>query len=114
MKVLAIAAIVLSLAACATNPDKVASAYIPSSEYADDSCQRLSFEYGSNNTDAQNLYRSMKTKSRVNATAGVVGAVLFWPALFFMKGKDAGADAKMAEYKGRETAILKAMNQKGC
>lgn len=114
MNKIVISLAVLMLAACATNPDKVASAYVSASEYNGMSCQQLLTAYTINENEASALYSSMKSKSRVNTTAGVVGVVLFWPALFFMKGKDASADAKMSELKGRKTAINKAINLNGC
>ena len=114
MKTISTALIVISLAACATNPDKIASAYVSSSEYADYTCSSLQREYASNERKAEDLYAGMKSKSRVNATAGVVGALIFWPALFFMKGKDAEADATYSELQGRKTAIEKAMDKKKC
>ena len=110
----AVALIVISLAACATNPDKVASTYIAPSEYADFTCTELRVEQLRNDREARALYGDMKSKSRVNATAGVVGALVFWPALFFMKGKDANADATYSELQGRKTAIERALQKGGC
>ena len=106
--------IVISLSACATNPDKVASTYIAPSEYAGYTCMDLRQAYATNEREAGALYGSMKTRNRTNTAAGVVGALIFWPALFFMKGKDATADATYSELKGRKTAIEKAMNKEGC
>lgn len=113
-KMLIAAAVTVALSGCATNPDKIASAYVSSNEYAGDSCLQLNHAHRVNESDAEDLYRRMKSKSRVNATAGVVGALVFWPALLFMKGKDAEADAKMSELKGRKKAIEEAMSIQGC
>ncbi len=107
-----IAVTVLMIAGCATNPDKIASAYVPSTEYDGFTCQQLQDAKVQNEEDAALLYADMKTKNRVNTTAGVVGAIVFWPALIFMKGKDAESDARLSELKGRKTAIDKAMQ--GC
>jgi len=114
MKSILIAIVVLMLTACATNPDKIGKAYVSTSEYYGYSCQQLSNAYSRNERDAAALYSSMKSKSRVNTTAGVVGALVFWPALFFMKGKNPEADARMSELKGRKAAIESAMNRSGC
>jgi len=114
MEAVLIAITVLMLTACATNPDRIGKAYVSTSEYYGYSCQQLSNAYSRNERDAAALYSSMKSKSRVNATAGVVGALVFWPALFFMKGKDADADMRLAELKGRKAAIESAMNRNGC
>ena len=105
---------ILTLSACATNPDKIASSYISVNEYAGYSCQQLHSAEMRNERDAQALYKLMKSNSRVNATAGVVGALVFWPALFFMKGKNPIHDAEMAELNGRKTAIRIAMRNEGC
>ena len=106
--------VVLSLAACATNPDKIASSYVSALEYSKFSCQELYTARARNERDVTALHAAMKTRSRVNTTAGIVGAVLFWPALFFMKDKDHVSDARLAELKGRRTAIITAMGNKGC
>ena len=110
---IATALIVISLSACATNPDKVASAYVPVSEYAGYTCTELRQEQASNDHEVQELYASMKSKNRTSVTAGVVAVLVFWPALFFMKSKDAEADSTYSELQGRKTAIDKAI-QSNC
>jgi hypothetical protein len=112
--VIMIAAVILSLSACATNPDRLGSTYVSAMEYTGFTCQQLYNAEARNERDAANLYNSMKSKSRTNATAGVVGALLFWPALIFMKGRDPGSDARLSELKGRRSAIAGAMRSNGC
>ena len=114
MRALIAALLVLSLAACATNPDKLASAYVSPTEYNGDSCPSLNIAYARNNSEAAALYKKMKGKSRTNTGAATVGVLLFWPALFFMKGKDAESDSRMAELMGRRTAIETAMDKGNC
>ena len=104
------AMIATTLAACATNPDKIASAYVPPSEYDGFSCQELEVAYKQNTNEYRELFTSMKKRNNTNTGAAVVGAILFWPALFLMKGKDAEADGDLAELKGREKALITAMS----
>ena len=103
--------VILLLTACATNPDRIAPAYVSNTEYANKTCARLDQLYAQNLNAMNQLQREMKTKSRTNTTAGVVGAVLFWPALFFMKGKDASADQQMSMLKGNDIALRNAMRK---
>jgi len=113
-KVLLVSSIVLSLAACATNPDKIASVYVPPSEYDGKSCVRLLQEQHKVDVLLGQAYKSMKSESNANIAFGVIGAVVFWPSLLLMKGKDATADAEFAELKGRKTAIEKTITKRGC
>ena len=52
-------------------------------------------------------------KATNDAVATGVGAVLFWPALFFIKG-DAASSQEIAQLKGDMDAIEQANIQKKC
>lgn len=109
MKRLIVIVMLLALAACATNPDRISGTYVPQSTFKGKSCDEIESMYAQNINGMNSLQRSMKKASRTNTTAGVVGAVLFWPALFFMKGKDATDDDRMAAFKGMDTALRQAL-----
>jgi len=113
-KLLITAAITLSLAACATNPDKVTGIHVSSSKYAGNTCADLEIAYSDNDREAARLYNTMNSRDNVNKGAAVVGMLLFWPALFFMKGKNPEHDARMAELKGRKVAIERAADRQNC
>ncbi len=114
MKTVITAVVVLSLAACATNPDKISSIYVSVYEYQDKSCELLREDYAKNNRDAEILYKDMKSRNRKTKAGAWVGGLLFWPALFLMKGKNHEDDARLAELKGRKKAIEAAMSDQRC
>jgi len=113
-RTLTTAAVVLTLAACATNPDKIAAQYVSSSEYLGLTCEQLEDALGANTAEADKLHKSMRSKKNISNTAAVVGTLLFWPAYFLLKGKDAESDSRMGELKGRDTAIHKSLDKLGC
>ena len=106
-----IAILTLTLAACATNPDKIPAAYVSSTEYDGYTCQQLQDAKAQNNADFERLYKTMDKRDNTNKTGAIVGAILFWPALFFMKDKNPEQDARLAELKGRDNAITTAMTR---
>ncbi len=104
-KVLLAASIALTLSACATNPDKVGARYISTAEFSSLSCPELRDEYRRASSDLDTLNATMKSLHRKNTAAVTIGAVLFWPALFFAKSKNQTNDEALAELKGRHAAL---------
>jgi len=112
-KTLALAVAVATLAGCASNPDKIDADYVPASKYSGKSCDELDALFAKNHNAKQKLNRQMQSASKKTKAVGWVGALVFWPALFFMEGKDVSADEALAMYKGNEEAIKDAMDDCG-
>jgi len=100
------------LPACAPSADKISPAYISPLQYQHFSCNQIRSEM-------------IRVSRRVNEVAGVqdsqaskdsvalgVGLVLFWPALFFMIGKD--KEEELARLKGEYEALEQGAIQKDC
>jgi len=77
------------------------------------SCQGLRTEIEVNNAALLGLLKEKKKKQDDNVAAGVVGAVVFFPALFFMDLKGAAGEEARA-YQRRNQGLLKRYEQKRC
>lgn len=100
------------LPSCASSADKISPAYVSPLQYQHYSCNQIRSEM-------------IRVSRRVNEVAGVqdhqaskdsvalgVGLVLFWPALFFMIGKD--KEEELARLKGEYEALEQSAIQKDC
>ncbi len=77
------------------------------------SCKDLALEININNTAISGLMGERKRKGNNNAVAVGVGAIIFFPALFFMDLK--GADkAEALAYQRRNKGLLERYKAKSC
>src|SRR5271163_1650468 len=113
MKNGAIVACALALAGCATHADDIAAAYVSPIQYQSYSCAQLQEEAARVSARAAEASGAQNQKANNDAIATGVGAVLFWPALFFIKG-DAASAQQVAQLKGDMDAIEQANIQKHC
>lgn len=104
---------VLSIAACAQQPDKVTPTYVSPATYASYSCKQLVTERNAIVQNVNNLNTAQKRKADNDGAAVAVGAVLFWPALFFL-GKRNDMAPQLAAMKGSYDAITAAGVSKRC
>ena len=102
----------LLLASCSTKSEKISAQYVSPLSYQGYNCNQIRMEL-------------QRVSRRVNEVAGVqdssatkdsvalgVGLVLFWPALFFMIGKD--KEEEVARLKGEYEALERAAIEKEC
>lgn len=82
-------------------------------QYQGHSCKQIAAEAQNVSARASQVMTAQDKKARGDTTAMAVGMVLFWPALFFMKGDSATA-AEVARLKGEMDALEKASVQKNC
>lgn len=101
----------LTLSACATTPEKITAAPVSPLAYNSLSCAQIGREAARVNNEL-GIASSEQTKAANNdAAMTAVGLILFWPAVFFIKGGD---DASVARLKGEANALRQAAVQKGC
>eukprot|EP00873_Tetraselmis_striata_P030726 jgi/Tetstr1/450990/TSEL_038026.t1 len=101
------------VAGCATPPKDIAPTYVSTSLYQNLTCNQLRAEAEAVSARSQAAY-GLQEKNRGNdAAMTTVGIVLFWPALFFMKGDGATA-ADVARIKGEMQAIEQVNRLKNC
>ena len=86
------------LAGCATRADNIAPAYVSTVGYQGLSCKQLSLQ---------------DQKATGDAVATGVALVVFWPALFLIRG-DGTQAAEVSRLKGEMQAIETSSRRKGC
>ncbi|MBZ0163493.1 MAG: hypothetical protein K8H74_12355 [Notoacmeibacter sp.] len=101
------------LQGCASKPENISASYISPLTYQNYTCDQLAQEAGRVSTRAAEMAGVQEKKATNDAVAVGVGVVLFWPALFFVKGNRA-TEAEFSRLKGEMEAIEKAAIQKGC
>ncbi|PQV56589.1 hypothetical protein LX70_02161 [Defluviimonas denitrificans] len=110
-------AIVLSatvaLSACAEKSSNISAAYVSPMMYQNLSCRQISEEANRVSSRASQVMGAQDKKASNDATATAVGMVLFWPALFFIKG-DSETSAEVSRLKGEMEALEQASIRKNC
>ena len=109
---LAVAIAALS-GACASKSDNISAAYVSPIQYSSYNCAQLSAEASRVSARAIQVTGAQDSKATGDAVAMTVGMVVFWPALFFLKG-DGTTAAEVARLKGEMEAIEQASVQKKC
>lgn len=102
-----------SLTACASASKDIEASYVSSSKYGGKSCSSLEREFIEINGQVIKQSKKQDKKAEGDAVATGIGAVLFWPALFFIKGDSANADS-LAGLKGEYEAVKRAAEKRRC
>jgi hypothetical protein len=103
----------LGLAGCATRAENIPAAYVSPIQYQSYSCAQLQEEAARVSARAAVASGAQDQKATNDAIATGVSAVLFWPALFLIKG-DAASAQEVAQLKGDMDAIEEANIRKKC
>lgn len=77
------------------------------------SCTELRSEIEVNSQAVRGLIDEKRDKQTQNVVAGTAGAILFFPALFFMDLKGASAEEARA-YQRRNQGLMSRYNTRGC
>jgi hypothetical protein len=101
------------LSACASSSDKVAATYVSPIQYTSYSCRQITEESARVSSRAAEAAGVQDQKRKDDAVVTTVGAVVFWPALFFIDG-DNQKTAELARLKGEMEALEQASIQKNC
>lgn len=112
-KLTAITCLAITLSGCADKSDDIGAAYVSPMQYQSHSCKQLHSEATAVSSRASQAMSAQNKSAENDAVAMGVGMVLFWPALFFIKGDKATA-AEVARLKGEMIAIEQASNTKRC
>ncbi len=101
-----------ALSGCASSADSISATYVSPVQYQSYNCNQIRMEMqrvSRRVNEIAGVQDSMRTKDSV---ALGVGLVLFWPALFFMIGKD--KEEELGRLKGEYEALETAAIQKEC
>ncbi len=106
-------AAVLSMAACATQPEKVVATYVSPSTYSSYSCKQIISERNRIVQKVNELNGVQKKKVDNDAAAMGIGMILFWPALFALGG-GSDIEPQLASMKGNYDALTAIGTLKNC
>lgn len=101
------------LTSCATAPNAIEAAYVSSYAYDNYSCKQIASETTRISYRADRLMGVQNQRASSDALTMTVGLFVFWPALFFIKGKGTN-EFQIARLKGEMEAIEEASIQKQC
>lgn len=113
MKKTFVALVAVSLVGCATSPDNISAAYVSPIQYQSYSCSQLREEATRVSSRAIQVSGAQSSKATTDAVAMTVGVIVFWPALFLLKG-DGTTAAEVSRLKGEMDAIEQASVKKKC
>lgn len=101
------------LSACADKSAEIAPAYVSPNNFAPLDCAQLRGEAAAVSARANQAMAAQDRKADNDAAATAIGAILFWPALFMIKGDGASA-AEVARLKGEMQAIEAVNRSRNC
>lgn len=107
------AVVALAVVGCAKNASDIGAAYISPMQYSSYNCSQLREEATRVSSRAIAVIGAQDSKATRDAVATTVGVIVFWPALFFIRGDGATA-AEVARLKGTMEAIESASIRKKC
>lgn len=103
----------LVVSGCAQNSTEVAPMYFSPTSYSNLSCSQIADEARQVSSQASHASGVQDKNAQNDAVATGVALVLFWPAVFFIKGDKTNA-SQLAQLKGQLQAIEQASKHKGC
>jgi hypothetical protein len=112
-KFVAVCGVAAMTSACASRSENIAAAYVSPNSYASYGCGALRDEAARVSSRAIQVSGAQDQKATNDAIATGVAVVLFWPALFLVKGEGASA-GEVSRLKGEMDAIEQASIRKRC
>lgn len=102
----------IGLVACASRPENISAAYVSPLQYQSYNCNQIQMEMSRVARRVNEITGVQDSQATKDSVALGVGLVLFWPALFFMIGKD--KEEELSRLKGEYEALEQAAIQKEC
>jgi hypothetical protein len=99
--------------ACSSASKDVATSYVSPTQYAGYSCEQINVEMQRTSHRMAELGGQLDKNAQTDKMIVGAGAVLFWPALFFVGGT-ANEEAEYGRVKGEVQALESAAVQKNC
>lgn len=103
----------IAISGCATASKDISSTYVSPVAYQNYDCQQLAAETARIQSRVNQIGGRLDEAAANDKTIGVVGAVLFWPALFALGGTKQ-QEAEYATLKGQADAVQQAAIDKKC
>lgn len=102
-----------ALPGCASSSSEIRASYVSPLQYQGFTCQQIGAEAARISGRAAEVAGVQDAKRTDDQVATGVAVVLFWPALFMMKG-DGQTAAELARLKGEYEALERAAIEKNC
>lgn len=112
-QIIGTALVAASVSGCASNSREIAAAYVSPLAYNGYSCPQLAAELQRISSRVQQVSGTVDDRASNDSVAMGVGMILFWPALFFMKG-DGPEAQELARLKGEYEAVNQAAIRNNC
>lgn len=103
----------ITLSGCATASKDISPQYVSSVQYQGYNCRQITMEMQSIQSKVTQLGGKLDTAADHDKMITGAGAVLFWPALFFLGGNKQ-QEAEYANLKGQYQALQQAFIYKNC
>lgn len=103
----------VALAGCASSSGGIEARQISASKYSNYSCKRLGRDGRRVSSQALKLAGKVDKRASKDQVAMGVAVILFWPAVFLVRGDGPEAE-EYAELVGERNAIEAAARRKGC
>jgi len=113
-KIISVLSTVFLLYGCASNPNKIDTAYVSPLKYKDYDCDQIALEMDYVGNRTTELYHRLKKERNADNWQMGLGLVLFWPALFFLEGGDGPEATEYAQLKGEYEALRENSVSKRC
>ena len=107
------ALISLVLAGCASNSENVAAVYVSPIQYEKMSCRQIGEEASRVSSRVAQVAGIQDQQAENDAGATAISLILFWPAVFFIKGDKANS-AELGRLKGELEALEQASIRRSC
>lgn len=107
------AIVVLLVAGCSTASKDIEPVAVPSGKFAGYDCEQIANEQARIQRRVVNLGGRLDQAAATDQGIGVVGVVVFWPALFFLGGTKEQED-EYARLKGDYNALHAVAMEKTC
>ena len=104
----------LSVAACATHPNKISAAYVSPMKYQNYDCGQIAVERAAVEQRTNALYHTLKRRNNSDNWMMGIGMLVAWPALLFMKGNNTAQNSEYAQLKGDYEALRSVSVAKRC
>lgn len=98
---------------CASSSKEISAAYVSPIQYQSYDCEQLAAEDQRLKARVGEIGGRLDEANSNDKAIGVVGAILFWPALFALGGTKQ-QEAEYARLKGEHDALQQAYNMKKC
>ena len=106
--------LVFLFVSCASNPDKITTAYVSPLQFQNYDCDQIALEQANVERRVNQLYNTLAAEAKGDRWQMGVGMVLFWPTLFALEGGDSPAAGEYSLMKGQYQALQTTSVLKKC